>query len=312
MINVVAIVSNSFMKLNEEVETFFDNNCEIEQFDFTDLSESDTLGNVFVACSSPSFFNDYRLVVLKNAQEMKKGDMEHFITNLEKSLETNKLVLCFASKSLAAMWKKELKALKAELISLDKEKVADVINSFELNMDGQAKKLLLDSFEDANGIDDLKTLLTILKNTFDTNQVISGEDIKNYLTESSKSFPPYLLTNLIDENKTAEAINMFYKLVNSGNMHPLQVLAVITARYRKIAMIKSSKVTSSEQVVQIFGGKMKDYPAKLLLNVARKKSSSDIAKDFYNLHLADAHSKGFEGYESTDALVNLIVKLTKS
>lgn len=312
MINVVAIVSNSFMKLNEEVETFFDNNCEIEQFDFTDLSESDSLGNVFVACSSPSFFNDYRLVVLKNAQEMKKGDMEHFITNLEKSLETNKLVLCFSSKSLAAMWKKELKALKAETISLDKEKVADVINSFELNMDGQAKRLLLDSFEDANGIDDLKTLLTILKNTFDTNQVISGEDIKNYLTESSKSFPPYLLTNLIDENKTAEAINMFYKLVNSGNMHPLQVLAVITARYRKIAMIKSSKVTSSAQVVHIFGGKMKDYPAKLLLNVARKKSSSDIAKDFYNLHLADAHSKGFEGYESTDALVNLIVKLTKS
>jgi hypothetical protein len=91
-------------------------------------------------------------------------------------------------------------------------------------------------------------------------------------------------------------------------MHPLQVLGILAARYRKLARLDSASVGTVDDAHAIWGGKS-SYPARKALEATRALGSDGFARAFAELHRADVGIKGATGLPETAVLEIAVARL---
>ena len=89
-------------------------------------------------------------------------------------------------------------------------------------------------------------------------------------------------------------------------MHPLQVLATLTSRYRKLLVLDSPDIRTDADAHAALGGKGSTYPSKKALAASRALGTDGLRRAIDHLHRADIELKGATGLPE-DAVTEVLV-----
>lgn len=268
------------------------------------------------AAQSPPFMTSCRIVILRDYEHMTADDAAPLITYLGNPLETTELV--FVAGGGGRVTKVLADALKsARKVGPESEKTLDVLEAARrdagISFKGGAAKLVVDHLgEDAGRVG---ALVEVLAATFGSGAVLEVADVEPYLGGAG-SVPAYTLTNSIEGGDVAGALETLNRLLNVTSprqpkpMHPLQILGMITARFRRLLILDDPKISTEKQAHEALGGKGSSYPAKKGLEVVQGLGSDGLRKAFDLLHQADLDLKGASALGAEGVIEILVARLT--
>ncbi len=264
------------------------------------------------AAQSPPFMTACRIVVLRDYEHLTADDASPLIAYLGNPLETTEFV--FVAGAGGRVAKALADALKtARKVGPESEKTLDVLEAARreagITFKGGAAKLLVEHLgEDAGRVG---ALVEVLASTFGAGAVLEVADVEPYLGGAG-SVPAYTLTNSIEGGDVPGALEILNRLLNVTSprqpkpMHPLQILGMIAARFRRLLILDDPKISTEKQAHEALGGKGSSYPAKKGLEVVHALGSDGLRKAFDLLHQADLDLKGSSAL-GPEAVIEILV-----
>ena len=269
------------------------------------------------AAQSPPFMTAKRIVVVRDYEALPADACTPIVDVLGDLLDTTDLV--FVTGAGGRVVKALADALKtANVRGAAAEKIADVLqrelDRTGLTMKADAARTVMEHLgEDAGR---LGGLVDLWESTFGAGRRLELEDVTPYLNESG-AVRPYVLNNHIEEGDVAGALEVLNRLMTVTSptqpkpMHPLQVLGILTGRYRKLARLDSDAVNTVDDAHKIWGGKGSTFPAKKGLEAARALGPDGFARAFDELHQADIRIKGATGMPEAAVLEIAVARLAQ-
>ncbi len=266
------------------------------------------------AAESPPFMTSKRIVVVRDFEQLTADESVPLVAVLADPLETTVFVFVAgggrAPKSL-------LDALKsAEVVGPDSEKTVDVLAAelerVDLKLDGAAGQAVAQRLGDDAGR--AAALVDVLVAAFGPGVTLNADDVEPYLGEAG-SVPVFQLTNAIEEGQVASALGILDRLLNvtsarqPKSMHPLQILAMLTSRYRKLLTVDDPAIRTTAEAHAALGGKGSTFPAKKALEASRALGTDGLAKAIDSLHQADLDLKGASAMPEDAVLEVLVARL---
>lgn len=252
---------------------------------------------------TPPMFGDRRIVVLREVHELPAEAVESLAATLPAVDETAELVLVHSGR-LPKVLSDALRTVGATAIG------ASVGTS-----KGDRSNWVESKFVEAGlgysagtlaavvawlGADHgrLPGLLSVLVSTYGEGARIEVGHLEPFLGEAG-SVEPWLLTDAIDEGRVADALAMLHRMMRAGEMHALQVMALLANRYMQMMKLDGPSVSGNAEAAEILG--VKPYPAGKMLDVYRRIGGSGVAQALEWLSKADVDLRG--GKEWPDELV---------
>jgi DNA polymerase III, delta subunit len=283
-----------------------------------DVSGSAPLVSAIVnAAQSPPFMTAKRIVVVRDYEALPADACTPIVEVLGDLLDTTDLV--FVTGAGGRVVKALADALKsANVRGAAAEKIADVmqreLDRAGLTMKADAARTVMEHLgEDAGR---LGGLVDLWESTFGSGHRLELDDVTPYLNESG-AVRPYVLNNHIEEGDVAGALEVLNRLMTVTSptqpkpMHPLQVLGILTGRYRKLARLDSDSVNTVDDAHKVWGGKGSTFPAKKGLEAARALGPEGFARAFDELHQADIRIKGATGIPEGAVLEIAVARLAQ-
>lgn len=252
-----------------------------------------------------------RVVVVRAFEHLTADEAVPIVDVLVDPLETTVLVFVSgggrAPKNLAD-------ALKgATAVGVASEKTEDVLVEelarAQLTFRNDASKLVVEHLgEDAGRV---AALLDVLAATFGPGTTLTAADVEPYLGAPG-SARVFDLTNRIEEGDVAGALETLHRMLKVTSprqpkpMHPLQVLAMLQGRYRKLLRVDDPAIRSVEDAHAALGGKGSTFPAKKALDAARALGTDGLRRAIDHLHRADLELKGASALPE-DAVMEVLV-----
>lgn len=264
------------------------------------------------AAQSPPFMTAKRIVVIRAFERLTVDEAGPVVDVLADPLETTVLVFVSgggkAPKNLAD-------ALKgATTVGAASEKTADVLMEelarTQLTFRNDASKLVLDHLgEDAGRVG---ALLDVLAATFGPGTTLTAAEVEPYLGELG-SVRVFELTNRVEEGDVAGALETLHRMLTVTSpkqpkpMHPLQVMAMLQSRYRKLLRLDDPAIRSVDEAhAALGGGKGSTFPAKKALDASRALGTDGLRRAVDQLHRADLELKGASALPE-DAVMEVLV-----
>jgi DNA polymerase-3 subunit delta len=266
------------------------------------------------AAQSPPFMTSKRIVVVRDYEALPADTVAPVVAVLGDVLDTTDLVF------VAGAGGRVVKALAdalgdARVVGVGSEKLTDELQRelerAGLTMRGDAARTVLEHLGDDAGR--IAALVDLWASTHGAGAVLETDDVVPYLGEAG-AVKPFELTNRIEEGDVAGALEVLHRLTTVTSptqprpMHPLQVLGILAARYRKLARLDSASVGTVDDAHAIWGGKS-SYPARKALEATRALGSDGFARAFAELHRADVGIKGATGLPETAVLEIAVARL---
>ena len=263
------------------------------------------------AAQSPPFMTSKRIVVVRDYEALPADSVAPIVAVLADPLDTTDLVFVTGAGG------RVVKALAEALAGANvrggaSEKLTDVLqrelDRAGLTMRGDAARVVLAHLGDDAGR--IAALVDLWSSTFGSGATLELHDVTPYLNEAG-AVKPFELTNRIEEGDVAGALEVLHRLLTVTSptqpkpMHPLQVLGILTGRYRKLARLDAETITTVDDAHRVWGGKS-SFPAKKALDATRSLGSEGFARAFAALHRADIGIKGATGVPE-DALLEVTV-----
>lgn len=267
------------------------------------------------AAQSPPFMTACRVVVLRDFEHLTADEVTPLVGYLADPLETTHLVL--VSSGAGRVPKALADRLKAaRTVGPESERTLDVLQAAleaaDLRLRGGAPKLLADHLgEDAGRVG---AVVELLVGTFGPGATLEADDVAPYLGEAG-SVPAYTLTNAIESGDVAGALATLDRLLTVTSprqpkpMHPLQVLGLLTARYRRLMLLDDPRIRSEADAHAALGGKGSSFPAKKALEAVRVLGSDGLRRAVDLLHRADLDLKGASAMPAEAIVEVLVVRL---
>ncbi len=266
------------------------------------------------AAQSPPFMTSKRVVVVRDFEQLTADESAPLAALLTDPLETTVFVFVAgggrAPKSL-------LDALKgAETVGPDSEKTSDVLAAelerVDLELGNDAARAVAVRLGDDAGR--AAALVDVLVAAFGPGVTLNAADVEPYLGEAG-SVPVFQLTNAIEEGQVAGALSILDRLLTVTSarqpkpMHPLQILAMLQSRYRKLLHLDDPAIRTVAEAHAALGGKGSTFPAKKALEASQALGTDGLRKAIDSLHRADIDLKGASAMPEDAVLEVLVARL---
>ncbi len=266
------------------------------------------------AAQSPPFMTAKRIVIVREYEALPADACTPIVAVLGDLLDTTDLV--FVTGAGGRVVKSLADALKdANVRGATAEKLTDVLqrelDRAGLTMKAEAARTVMEHLgEDAGR---LGGLVDLWESTFGAGYRLELDDVTPYLNDAG-AVKPYELTNRIEEGDVAGSLEILNRLMTVTSamqpkpMHPLQVLGILSGRYRKLARLDRDTVQTVDHAHQLWGGKS-SYPAKKALEAARALGADGFTRVFDELHQADVRLKGASAIPENAVLEIAVARL---
>jgi len=273
------------------------------------------LSAVALACQTPPFLSDRRVVVVRDAGRFGAEQVQPLLAYLEEPLPSSHLVLVggggpIPPKLLSAVKQKgeviittvaarEAHAWFTERLSRARVSLAPTA----------AATLEAHLGEDLNR---LSMMLAMLEAAYGPGARIGPEELAPYLGHPG-SVPPWALTDAIDAGDTEQALRSLHRLVEAGERHPLVVLAVLQRHFGNALLVQSPEVRTEAQAAAILGigDGLSTFPARKALGVARRLGARGTGDAVVDLAEAELAIKGRLDWPAQLVLEVLVARLCR-
>jgi len=283
-----------------------------------DFSGDDVdLGGVVVACRTPPFLADRRVVVVRDAGRFGSEQLRALLDYVQAPQPTTKLVVAAGGGQLApkfvAAWKA---APAARVVSADvaskeaRNWVAGKLARSSVKLDRDAAALLEAHLGEDLGR--LSALLGVLEAAYGRGARLGPEEVEPYLGQAG-AVPPWDLTDAIDRGDTERALALLHRLSEAGGRHPLVLLAILHRHFSNILRVQSPSITTEAAAAAALGlpaGKS-TFPAKKALDRARLLGPRGAGDAILALADAELALKGKTGLEPIWVLEVLVARLCR-
>ncbi|MBV9963704.1 MAG: DNA polymerase III subunit delta [Parafilimonas sp.] len=273
--------------------------------------------NVVNACMGYPMFGERKVVLLKEAQQMK--DIEKLENYIVKPLSSTVFVVSYKDKKLDARTKFS-KAVKqnGELLSTKKiyenqlpEWTSEMVSSFGLSINHNALLLLVDHI--GNDLSRLKNEVEKISINLNKRKTITEDDIENYVG-ISKEFNVFELQDAISQKNLPKAIRIIQYFQSNPKAAPLQLtLPTLYTYFSKIYTVAALNDHSENTFKPYFYNN--PFAAKQALTAVKNYGFGGAEKILLLLHEYNLKGIGINGAISgadSELLKELSVKIISS
>lgn len=283
----------------------------IEEYGEPGQADELDVGTVLNACSTPPFFSERRVVVVRDASGFDAAAQRAIAAYLDSPLETSVLLLAQVSRLNAAL----SKAVAACGLVVKAQPgggkariqwITEHLHESGLRFDAPAGALVAEHLgEDLARLDGLvQTLLA----TYGPNASIHPAEVEPFLGEAG-SVAPWDLTDALDEGDTRAAIRALHRMMEAGDRHPLQLLAILHRHYGAMLRLDGAEI-ADEAAASIATG-LAPFPAKKVLRQARRLGHERVARAIELLAAADLDLRGQIAWPEALVMEVLVARLAQ-
>ena len=303
-----------------------DRSLALEQLDENNLRDPDggwRLAPLVDAAQTEPFLTSRRVVVGRHlARFSRSGDCDELVRLLEGLPSTTDLVLVWERGAepvmtgrLPTVPKALSKAVKAaggssvDVTPPTRKSDAGKWLRDQLDRSGlRFEPAAVAATEDLVGADrgNIVGLLRTLEGALGSGAAVTSEDVAVYGGDAG-SVVPWELDDAIDRGDIAAALKVLHRLLPSR--HPLQLLAVLHARYQKMLRLDGAGAADERQAAEILGMRGSTFPARKILGQTRRLGSERIARAVQLLADADLALRGTLDWPNELVLEVLVARL---
>ena len=261
---------------------------------------------------------EHRIVVARDIGALRADDAVGIVRYLDDPLDTTILVFVAGGGTIPPSLIKKLKEIKAEerapaSESTDKVLIAAAHEAGVLLHPDAAKTITGHLGDDAGRV---AGIVDVLAAAHGSDVRLGVDEVSPYLGGVGP-VRSYQLTNDIEKGDPAAALETLHRLLTTSSaqqpkpMHPLQIMGLLTAYYRRILRLDDPSVRSKADAVAALGGKVKEYPASKALDQARALGAGGIRQAFDALFQADLDLKGARAIPEQAVMEVLVVRLSR-
>jgi len=204
--------------------------------------------DIIAILKNGSLFSTHKLVILNNAEEIKKkSDIDQIIEICKKPAEGNTLILKSTEASIDKKIEKAIPASNKIIFweLFENQKKTWITNYFRTNNQDISKNAtnhLLEMVE--NNTQELKIACEKMSYFFDTGKIITEEDIDTFLYHSREESVFTLFEKLCYKDLTA-SLEINSKLLLSSDNTPISLISGLLWQYKKLLNLKVSLNSSN-------------------------------------------------------------------
>jgi DNA polymerase-3 subunit delta len=274
--------------------------------------EDINVGAVVDACLTPPFLIDLRVIVVREAGRLLTAEVPRLVEVVTDPLPTTVLVLVGGGGTIPAPLVKAVKAT-GQIIDVTTGKAGDRkawlaqhLKSGPVKLDPRAAdKLAQHVGEDLGRVEGL---LGALSAAYGEGARISVDDLAPYLGEAG-GVPRYELANAIGSGEPADALDVLHRMLTSGGLVPIQVLATLHIHFANMLALDGGHVASDLEASEILG--TAPFVAKKVLEQSRRLGSAAIAHAINLIAQADLDVKGGTGLDAQLVVEILVARLSR-
>ncbi|MEL7209479.1 MAG: DNA polymerase III subunit delta, partial [Actinomycetota bacterium] len=274
------------------------------------------------AAQTPPFLTAHRVVVARHAGRFSADELTPLVDYLDDPLPTTSLVLAWERGSQQQRLGAPPKKLKTRIEKSGGSIVdtgagrgrargkwaEDQMKGSALSLDAQARRLVAERLGD--DVERVSALLRTLESAYGAGAKLGPDDVEPYLGEAGQ-IPPWDLTDAIDDGDIAASLERLARLTGAGDMHPLQVMAILQNHYKRILRLDGAMAADEKAAAQLLGIKGSTFPAKKALNQSRRLGHDRIVECISLLAKADLDLRGATAWDGELVLEVLVARLAR-
>jgi DNA polymerase III subunit delta len=265
------------------------------------------------AAQTPPFLTERRVVVARNIHRFTADDLRLLGQYLDDQLPTTDLVLS-AGEKLPKSFVDVVKAAGAVVVDTDvgtrrgerDEWITTHVAASGLRLDATARALVGARLGEDLGR--LAPLLETLHAVYGPGARLGVPDVEPFLGEGG-GVPPWDLTDAIDGGDFDGALSMLGRMLNAGDRHPLQVMAILHTHYARMLRLDGAGVHDEKSAAQVLGLKGSTYPARKALDQGRRYGHDGLVTAVRLLARADLDLRGAREWPPELVMEVLVARL---
>jgi DNA polymerase-3 subunit delta len=274
------------------------------------------------AAQTPPFLTDRRVVVARHVGRFSTDELAPLVNYLADPLPTTSLVLAWEKGSQQQRLSAPPKKLKTAIDSAGgtvvdtgagrgrarQKWVDDQLKSASVSLDGEGRRLVADRLGD--DVDRVNALVATLESAFGAGAALKAADIEPFLGAAGQ-VPPWELTDAIDNGDIKLALERLGRLMGAGEMHPLQIMAILHNHYRRILRLDGAMAADEKAAAQLLGIKGSTFPARKALNQSRRLGHDRIVTVIELLAKADLDLRGATAWDGPLVMEVVVARLAR-
>ena len=266
------------------------------------------------AASTLALFSEHRVVVLRHINAPKVDSLQPLVGYLANPVDSTHLLLT----ATGAVAKSVLDAIKKAGGTTVSTTVADKPKEREIwfREQLQAAGLRLDPAAIATIVDRLGNdagrfpgVVDVLLSTYGRSTKLSRDDVVPFLGEAGM-VAPWKLTDAIDSGDVPLALAMLHRMLDAGEMHALQVMAVLHRHFERLARLDGADVSTPADAMELLGIKS-EFPARKAMSQFDRLGSDAVRDAMQLLADADIHLRGGRDWQPELVMEVLVARLAK-
>jgi DNA polymerase-3 subunit delta len=269
------------------------------------LDADASIPEILEAVGTASLFGDRRLVIIRDAQDLKKDLVEAMSAYLDSPNPDTVLVLVATGKTKLDATAKKIGAI----VSLEAPKGRRLVGwirergrDHQLKLDDRGGWALIDSV--GTELRDLDAALVQLSTQKGDGAAISAIDVRRMFPRLADE-RTFAFTDAVGERRLSEAMTALRRLLDQGD-EPLAVFGVLVAHLRRLLRVRRLADHGSRAVGEALG--MPEWRAEKMAKQARSYREDELVEAMGIMSDADIEMKG-EFPSSNVALERAVVRI---
>ena len=267
------------------------------------------------AAQTPPFLTDRRIVVGRTIGRFTAEELAPLVAYLSDPLPSTSLVLTGGGGRLPKAVTDSVKRAGGEVVDTDapagaKDRRAwldDHLQATGLKLDGAARAALADHLGEDVGR--LASIVSTLQATYGADVKLTRPDVSPFLGQAG-SVPPWDLTDAIDRGDVAVALGMLTRMVQAGDRHPLQIMAILHTHFTRLLRLDGSGLRDEKAAAEVLGVKS-TFQARKALDGVRRLGHDGVARAIALLAGADLDLRGRRDWPGELVLEVLVGRLAR-
>ncbi len=271
------------------------------------------VGAVIDACTTPPFFGDRRVVVVRDAGRLNAAAAGRLVGYLEDPVPTTRLVLVGGGGTVPAPLVKAISGRKGILdaspgTGRDRRAwMAEQVRGGPVDLSAGALARLTGHLGDDLGR--LSGLLETLAAAYGEGASVGEAELEPFLGEAG-GVPPWELTDAVDEGATAPALGALRRMLGPGGRGAPEVIGILARHYANMLRLDGAGADSAEAAAHLLGVRH-PFAAKKALGQAQRLGSEAIGRAVLLVADADLDVKGQTALPSELVMEVLVARLSR-
>jgi DNA polymerase-3 subunit delta len=267
------------------------------------------------AAQTPPFLTERRVVIGRGVGRFSADEVKPLVAYLANPLPSTDLVLVAGGGRLAKSLNDAVKTAGGAIVESDvssnkKERaywLDEQLATAGLKLDAAAKAAVVDRLGEDLGR--LAGVIETLTSTYGVGTKLGPAEVAPFLGEGG-DVPPWDLTDAVDKGDTATALRVLHRMMQGGERHPLQIMAVLHNHFVRLLRLDGSGVRDEAGVAALLNVRS-GFQARKALDQSRKLGHERIERAFALLAQADLDLRGAKDWPGELVMEVLVARLTR-